>query len=184
MSDLTTARRYATALNDETKQQGLTERVDADVDLIRESLAGSRELVHFFQSPIIPRDKKQAVIDRLFGERVHPLVLRFMHLIVSKERETLMPAIAEAYRDLRDEALNIVEAEARSALELTEAEREKLVNVLGSMTGKKIRLNVRTDPGLIGGLIVRVGDTVYDGSVRHQLSVLRERLEHGSHLNN
>ena len=180
MSDVTVARRYALALHQEADDQGVAGQIEADVDLVRESLSASRELVRFFESPVISREKKQAVARRLFGERVSPLMMRFLLLLIDKGREALVPAAMDAFRVLRDEQLGITEVQARSALELSAEEREQLKEALGRLTGKSVRLRLETDPALLGGLVVRVGDTVYDGSVRHRLGRLREALREGS----
>lgn len=184
MSELTVARRYAQALYEAARQEGQTEQVDADVALIRDSLDGSRELVRFFESPVIPREKKLAVVRALFGERVQPTTLHFLQLLVEKRREALFPDVVAAYRALRDEQLGIVEAGARVARPLTEAEEKSLAQALEALTGRRVRLRVALDEALLGGVVIRVGDTVYDGSIRHQLTTLRERLEHGAFLNN
>lgn len=170
------ARRYAQALADEAARQDVLRGVDEDMAMVRESLDGSPELERFFRSPVIGRDKKKAVTRQLFEERVQPLTHRFLQLLVDKERETELAAMAVAYRALRDEQRGIVEVQVRTATSLTTVERERLSARLGRMTGKDVRLNVREDASLMGGLVVRVGDTVYDGSVRHQLETLRERL--------
>ncbi len=184
MSQITVARRYAQALYETARQDGQAEQVDADVALIRAGLDGSRELVRFFESPIIPREKKLAVVKTLFGPRVQPTTLRFLQLLVEKRREALFPAVVEAYHALRDEQMGIVEADARVAHPLGETEGKALGQALEKMTGRRVRLRVTLDPALIGGAVIRVGDTVYDGSVHHQLATLRVRLEHGSFLNN
>ena len=177
MSDRTVARRYAGALYDEAEQQDIVEKIDEDIALIRESLDGSRQLVNFFDSPIIGREKKERVVRELFAERVEPLMLHFLLLLIKKKRETLLPNIARAYRRLRDEQLGVTEALVRVPGALDEKEREHLKDRLEAMTGGQVRLQVRKDPDLVGGLVVRIGDTVYDGSVQHQLESLRERME-------
>ena len=184
MSEITVARRYAQALYEEAERVGRTEHVDADVALIRDSLDASRDLVLFFESPVISRKKKQAVVTTLFEPRVEPTTLRFLQLLVEKRREDLFPIVVQSYRTLRDEHLGIVEATARVAQPLSADEEKDLAQSLEKMTGRRIRLSVVPEPGLIGGMVIRVGDTVYDGSVRHQLASLRERLEQGSFLNN
>lgn len=170
------ARRYARALFEEARAQGQAEAIDGDIAMLQESFSVSRELVRVFESPVIPREKKKQIIKALFSGRLQPLTVRFLALLVEKERENLLPAIVAAYRALQDEVQGIVEAHARTAFPLDEQGAEPLVKKLERMTGKKIRLRLQQDPSLIGGVVVRVGDTVYDGSVRQQLITLRERL--------
>jgi len=184
MSDIPVARRYAQALGEEAAREKRTEQIDQDMALIQESLDASSELVRFFESPIISREKKDSVVVALFKERVDPLTLKFLRLLVEKRRETLFLLVAQAYRALRDEQLGIISVEARTAQPLDEAEEKKLVQTLETMTKKHVRLHVTLEPDLIGGLIVRIGDTVYDGSVRNQLATLRERLEQGTFMMN
>lgn len=180
MSDITVARRYAQALYTEAQAQGNVEQVDEDIEMIRATMDGSRELVRLFESPVISREKKQRVFEELFAEKVQPLTLRFMNLLAEKEREAVFPAVVTAYGQLRDRELGITEAHARVAFPLDDASQEKLVAALERMTGRRVRLAVREDASILGGIVVRVGDTVYDGSVRHQLADLLEQLEHGS----
>lgn len=176
MSNSTIARRYARALNEEAERNGVLESVDSDVELIRESLEGSRELVLFFESPVISREKKADVVRSLFEERVQPLTLRFLSMLVEKRREELFPEVVHSYRTLRDEQLGIVHATARVAKPMEETEEKKLAVAIEKMTEKRVRLDVEVDTTLLGGLIVQIGDTVYDGSFVNQLQALRERL--------
>ncbi|MEX0748242.1 MAG: F0F1 ATP synthase subunit delta [Rhodothermales bacterium] len=170
------ARRYAGALFEEAREQSRAEAVDRDVEMIDEILKTSRELVGFFNSPIISREKKNAVVEGLFGKRIDALTLQFLKLLIEKQREDIVPEIIDSYRGLRDEQLGVIEATARVAQPLSDSEEKMLSDALGRMTGKSIRLSVRIDPNLLGGAVVRVGDTVYDGSVRNQLELLREQL--------
>ncbi len=174
------ARRYAQALQEEAEQNHQIEPVDADMELIRATMEGSRDLVLLFESPVISREKKERVLRQLFEPRLQPLTLRFLLLLVEKQRENLFPAVVQAYRDLRDRQMGLVEARARTAMPLGPAEAQKLTRALEQMTGQRVRLQVEEDPSILGGLVVRLGDTVYDGSVRHQLENLREQMEHGA----
>ena len=176
---MTVARRYAQALFEQADEQAGVDALDQDIALIRESLDGSPELRGFFESPIISAEKKSTIVDDLFSSRVSDLTLRFIKLLIQKKREELLPDMAASYQDLRDEQLGIIEAIARSADELGEQEKRQLTEALQQMTGKDIRLTVEIDPSLIGGLVVRVGDRVYDRSIEHQLETLRERMEEG-----
>ena len=184
MTNQIVARRYAQALYEEAAREQRVEHVDEDIALIREALETPRELVIFFESPVISRQKKKAVVQALFAERVEPTTVSFLRLLIEKKREALFADVVQAYRALRDEQLGIVEARARVAAPLNEDEQRVLVQALERLTSARIRLEVEQDAGLVGGLVGRIGDTVYDGSVRHQLTSLRERMEYGSYAGN
>ncbi len=183
MSDLAIARRYAQALNEEAEAAGTIEATDSDVETIRLTLAGSRELVRFFESPVISRVKKKAAVNGLFGGSLQPLTLRFVDLLIDKQREEQIVSVLSAYRAIRDEQLGIARVSVRSALSLSDEDRAAVAKTLEERIGKRVRLTVSVDPSLIGGLVVKVGDTVYDGSVSHRLATLRERMLTGALLN-
>lgn len=184
MTESTVARRYARALYEEAERAGSVEQIDDDMATIRATLESSKELEAFFQSPIISREKKEAVVASLFGERLASLTRSFIGLLIEKQREDLFPEVARAYGALRDEQQGVVEATARTAIALSEEEEQHLVQALERKTGQTVRLRVVQDPALLGGVVVRIGDTVYDGSVRHQLETLRERMEQGQLVTN
>ncbi len=184
MSEQTVLRRYANALYQEAERRGCVEAIDEDIDLLRTTLEETREFARFVESPAIPQDKKKDVFRALLDERVHELTLRFMELLVEKDRETLLSSLLDTYRTLRDDMMNIVEVQARTPKPLAESERDKLIQRLEAMTGKTIRLEVNENPDLIGGLVIRIGDRVYDGSVRQKLENLRDSWGQVAHATN
>lgn len=184
MSDATIARRYAQALYQEADAAGKVDRIDEDMQSVQESLDASRELDLFFRSPVVGRDKKEAVIGKLFDGKVDPLIVRLMQLLVEKGREDILSAVVRQYSELRDERLGIVEARVRTAMPMEFDETEDLRKALEAKTGKKVRLRIEVEPELIGGAVVRIGDRVYDGSVQHQLESLRDQLAERAYLSN
>ena len=170
------SRRYAQALTQEAQGAGTLDAVDADVALLTETLEGSRELRRALTSPIVSAAKKGAVLDALFGDRLSDLSVRFLRLLVEKQRDGQIPEILDAYRALRDERTGTVEATVRTARPLSAEERDRLQSALEARSASSVRMRVEIDPALIGGLVVRLGDTVYDRSVRHQLETLRGQL--------
>ncbi|MDZ4699636.1 MAG: ATP synthase F1 subunit delta [Rhodothermales bacterium] len=173
----TIARRYARALYAMAEQEASIDRVDADVAMIQESFGASSELARFFADPILSAEKKRAVIATLFGPRVHAVTARFLALLVEKRREYLFLEVARSYRALRDDQMNVVQADARVALPLEVSEEKQLRDALERLTGRTVRLKTHLDPTILGGVVIRVGDTVYDRSVLNQLSQLRDQLE-------
>lgn len=171
------ARRYALALYQEANGKGVADRVDADIDMLRETLDGSKELDALFRSPVISREKKEAVVKRLFVGKVDSTTLNFMQMLVQKKREEILHSVVSAYSTLRDERLGIVEAFVRTAKPLGDSEKDELKSSLEARSGKSVRMNVEVDLALLGGLVVRLGDQVYDRSVRHQLKTLHAQLE-------
>jgi len=184
MSNVIIARRYAQALKEEADGLGSLERVDEDMALIGESLMSSRELIQFFESPVISREKKANVVTELFRERIEKSTLQFLLLMIDKQREQMFPDVIRAYRSLRDEQRGLVNVTVRVAAELGEVEEAELVATIEKMINKNVRLETEVDDSLLGGLVVRIGDTVYDGSFVNQLQALRDRLETGQYSQN
>lgn len=173
------ARRYAGALYEQAEHSSEVEAVDDDMNLIKESLVGAPELVRFFASPVISREKKSSSVKALFESRIQKLTLNFLLLMVEKGREELFPEVVRAYQSLRDSQMGVVQVTARVAKSFDEEEKEALLATLEARLGKKARLVIQVDPSLLGGIVVKIGDTVYDGSFVNQLKSLRSRLEEG-----
>lgn len=176
MSQRTVTRRYATALYEEADQAGVLEAVDEDVLMLRRSIESNRDLSRFFESPVIPQEKKDTIVQELLEDRIEELTLRFLRLLIRKDRETLTQAILDEYQSLRDDQRGIVDARVTVAHPLSDEDRDGLVEALEEKTEKEVRLHLEEDPDLIGGVVIRIGDRVFDGSVRIQLNALRDRL--------
>ena len=180
MSQRTVTRRYATALYEEADAAGGLAAVDDDVLMLRNNIESNRELSRFFESPVIPQEKKESILQELLEERVETLTLQFLRLLVQKDREILTKAILDQYQSLRDEQRGIVDAEVTVAQPLNDEDRTALVEALEEKTGKDVRLHLEENPDLIGGLVIRIGDRVFDGSVRSQLNALRDQLQNAT----
>ena len=181
---LIVARRYARALNQDAAEKNAVKEVDDDIAMIEESIEGSPELRRFFTDPMISADKKDGVINALFEKRVHSITLSFLRLLVQKRRENIFPEIVGAYNKLRNEQLGVVEAVVRVALPMSDKEETKVKEGIETLTGKKVQLKTVIDESIMGGIIIRVGDMVYDGSVQHQLDSLKDRLKLSTFLAN
>jgi F-type H+-transporting ATPase subunit delta len=152
-----------------------------DIRLIDETIHDSRELVLFLRSKLIKPDRKQAVMQELFENKVSTYTLEFLKLVVEKNREDLLPDIVRSFSEQYNKQAGIIDVEVVSADELQEAQVEALKSALEKQTGKQVQLIFKTQPDLLGGLTVKIEDTVIDGSIKHKLQEL-DALLHEAHV--
>lgn len=172
--------RYARALLDivfDPRSALDPNRVAAQLEALDHLVAESAELKHVLLSPAVPNSRKRGVIAKLAPDLgLDRKVLNFCYVLIDHRRIGQIAEIREAYRDALDERLGFVRAGVTSAQDLSTAQQHSLQTQLGKLTGKQIRMEYSVDPALIGGVVARIGSTVYDGSVRGQLDALRHRL--------
>lgn len=168
---------YANALADVALEQGAAEPVQKQLAGFAEAYAESAELRNLFANPAVTGKEKHAVVEKLSARLGASKILRnFLFLLVDHHRTPMIPELAEAFRAVIRERQGIAEAEVTSAAELNDAQKRSLSQSLEKKTGKKIEANFAVDKGLLGGVVVRIGDTVYDGSVKHRLNEMRAKL--------
>lgn len=173
------AKRYAKALLEAAAEAGVLEQVAADLEALSPHFAG-KEVAGFFANPAVPRARKEAALTAA-AERASasPLSVSLLRLLVARERVGLLPDIARLFRDLADERTGRVRAEVTAAVPLPAASLEALAAQLSAATGRQVHLTPRVDPTVLGGLVARVGSTLYDASLRTQLRRMREVLSKG-----
>lgn len=133
-------------------------------------------LQRFLDSPRIPAANKLAMLTRALGDRVPRLFMKFLAALVQNRRQTLIPRIADEYDTLLDSSNGIVHARVTVARETSDDERNAIAARLSKATGKTVVPHLSVDPAIIGGVVVRIGDTVMDGSVRRKLGLLRRKI--------
>ncbi|MGB2869063.1 MAG: ATP synthase F1 subunit delta [Bacteroidota bacterium] len=180
MSQLRVARRYAEALIETAEAEKNVDSISEDMTYLRRVARESREFALFLRSPVIAREKKQTVLSGLFEKTLHPLSIKFLLLLAEKGREGALLQIIEDFFTFRDERLGIVGVNVRAASDLSKEHLGQLEKKFAGFTKKKVRLDVSIDKTLRGGFVARVGDTMYDGSVKRQLELLRERFATGT----
>ena len=170
------ARRYARALLDVALEKGDT-GLRQDLDDLGRLYVEHAELRTLLLHPTVPPEKKTAVVAALLRGRPSDLLQRLVTLLGERDRIELLPLIAKAYVRQWNARKGIVEAEAVSARELDETEARAISAAAARAAGgKQIELRRRVDPGLMGGLLLRMEGRIYDGSVRARLRALREQL--------
>lgn len=168
---------YANALADVALAQGAADAALKQLGDFATALDVSSELRNFLTSPGVPREAKHGVIEKIAARIGAGKIIRnFLFVIADHQRTHILPEILAAFQDVVRHRQGIAEAEISSAVELSAAQKEKFAQTLERLTGKKIQAKYSLDPALMGGAVVRVGDTIYDGSVRNSLNKMRARL--------
>jgi F-type H+-transporting ATPase subunit delta len=171
------ARRYAAAMADVAVEQKNAARVRRDFGAFVETFYANADLRNFLESPAIGTEMKHKVVGEVSAKMgLGGGVRNFAYLIVSHGRTELLREIEKVLREELNTRMGIADAEVVSARRLTDAERQELMATLERRVGKKIEASFREDQELLGGAVVRVGSTIYDGSVREKLNRMREQL--------
>lgn len=161
---------YAKALLATTEKSGSTADVLSDLEsLVRDVLDQQPKFAAALASPRLSTEEKLGLIDKVFGGRLSPELLRFVKVVARHERLAALPAISRTYRRLVNDALGRAAVTVITAEPLAADLRSQVTATLEARLGKPIDLTTQTDPSLLGGMVVRVGDTVYDASVAGRL---------------
>lgn len=174
MSNLV-ARRYARALYMIGVEEGRLDALTREVRSLGDTVRMSSELATFLSNPVVPQAARRAVVGEILGRlSVSPVVRNFALMLADRRRGHLLPDVADALAVLSDERAGKVQAQVISATALTDAQVQKLRSALERLTGRSISLSQRVDPSLLGGMVTRIGDKVYDGSLRTRLEEIRQ----------
>ncbi len=168
---------YANALADIALEQGAAEPAAKQLSGFGAAYAESPELRTFLASPAVTIEVKHAVIEKIIARMGASKILRnFLFVIADHRRTPLIPEIIATFQQVIRQRQGVAEAEISSAVELSAAQKKELAATLARLTGKKIETKYSLDPALLGGAVVRIGDTIYDGSLRSRLNEMRARL--------
>lgn len=171
------ARRYASALADVILERGEAKEVQHELQQWEELLQSSASLQEVFRNPTIALDQKRAVLNKLLDRaKPRPITTNFLKVLLQNQRLTELPEINRKLAEILDERAGMVAASVTTAHPVPANIQQSLAERLTAVTQKKVRLNFEQDPDLIGGLVTRIGSTVYDGSVRNQLQLIRQRM--------
>jgi F-type H+-transporting ATPase subunit delta len=173
------ARNYAETLLELARRHGGDPTIDeysTALEDVTRIMREDRRVSGFLSSPRIDAKTRKRVLRQAFEGRVPELFQRFLLVLVEKRRQMLLPLIADEYRALVDEARGRVRAHVTIAREPGDALREEIVESLERRVGKSVVATFRVDPSILGGVVIRVGDQILDGSVRQRMTSLRRRL--------
>ena len=180
MRTSTVGRNYAETLLALAQKAGDTAGWATMIGDVADAMQRDEKLRRFLESPRIAAEQKNEVLAKAFQDRMPRMLVRYLQALVNNRRQMLIPQIAAEYRDLLDEVEGRVHAQVTMAKEPTEGDRSALARELSRTLGKQVVPHVTVDPTILGGVVVKVGDTVMDGSVRRRLAILRNRLAYGA----
>ena len=176
MSNTMVAKRYASALFQIANEHQILGQVEEDLRVVKEVLEYNSDLKAVLKSSKLTIDKKKEIVKNAFAS-VNMYVLNTVLLLIDRHREDQIVEVTDQFLELANEAMGIAEAEVYSARELTDAEREALSATFAAKIGKKsLRIENIVDSNLLGGIRLRIGNRIYDGSLRGKLDRLERKL--------
>ena len=177
MREPTIARNYAEALLELARKDGAGLRAWTDmIEGIGNAVEADRRLRVFLESPRVSIKQKNDILQKAYGAQMPRNFVRFLQALVRNRRQMLIPEIARSFQDLVDEVEGRVHASVTVAREADDRDRQLIAGELSRAFGKNVVPHYFVNPAILGGVVVRIGDTVLDGSVRRRLQTLRSRM--------
>lgn len=170
------SKRYASALFEIAFEEQTYEKVKDELNFILDCLKGEPQLYQLLKSPLISIQEKKDILYTIFKDRVSQEVFNFLRIIIDKRREGYIEPIIEEYKALSDRVKNKVNAVAITAVPMDKQDLLKLQVNLSMSSGKNVQLQNQVDPTIIGGVLVKIGDKVIDGTVKSRLVNMQEQL--------
>jgi len=173
----TIAKRYARAFFDIAAEENRYEEYYGELLKFSSIVEESGDLKEFLANPIFDNDDKKAVVKTILDKiSLSGIAANFLNLLADKQRIDALPDVVRCYRELMDEALKKVRVQVKTAFPLSSELSGGLAKSLETLTGKQVEMTIEEDPSLLGGVVVKVGDTLFDGSIKSQLNNIRNLL--------
>jgi F-type H+-transporting ATPase subunit delta len=170
------ARGYAQALFSVAEVEGVLDTVEDELFRFARALEQQGDLREALTDPVLPVERKRAVLQDILGERANPHTVSLLGFLLEQGRARELGTIVDELLALAAERRQAAVAEVRTAVRLDVSRRQRLAEALERATGKRIELKAVVDPSVVGGVVARVGDQVIDGSIRRRLELARERI--------
>lgn len=171
------AKRYARAFFDIAGEDKLFEKYYEELSGFARIVQGDKNLKEFLANPVFNQAEKKAVVEAILQKvKMSDMTANFLKLLVDKKRIGMLAEISNYYRELMDEVLKRVRVSVKTAFPLQAEATAEIKKGLEQMTGKQTEVTIEEDLSLLGGIVIRVGDTLYDGSMKTQLNNIRNLL--------
>lgn len=182
MPSLRLANRYAKAVLDLAQEKGEVDAVTADVRRLHQTIEAEPELQRLLRSPIIHPSRKMPILRAVFGDRVHPILMNFVEILVRKHREEHLHEMLEVYIGRFQELRSIKSVKITTAIAIDDKLQNEIAESLRDSPESTIELETAVDPELIGGYVIRYGDKQYDASVARNLRLMRKEFEQNTYV--
>ncbi|HQK89734.1 MAG TPA: ATP synthase F1 subunit delta [Smithellaceae bacterium] len=171
------SKRYARAFFDIAGEEQKLEQYYNELHQFSSVIAQNKDLGGFLANPIFEQEIKKKVLEKIIGKlSLSPMTINFLKLLIDKKRIDILPDIETCYRQLMDETLKTVRVTVKTAFPLSGEMQSYITSSLKKMTGRTVDVTVENDKNLLGGIVIGVGDTLYDGSIKNQLNNMRNLL--------
>jgi F-type H+-transporting ATPase subunit delta len=170
------AKRYTPALLDVAREAGELDAVQADVQALTSLLEASPEFLGFIRDPLLPAEKRSAVLEALFAKSGAPVMVTFLKLLARQDRLADLPEILAEVSASLDAEKNVLEVSLKTAAKFTKAQISTLTEKLEARWGKTVRLTEEVDESLIGGFLIRTGDLIEDHSLLAKLNRFKQNI--------
>jgi F-type H+-transporting ATPase subunit delta len=167
---------YAQALLSVAEAEGALDRVEDELFAFSKAVEQNRELGQALTDPALPSENKKAVVAELLGDRAHPVTENLVGFVIESGRARELGGIVERLATVAAERRQEALAEVRSAVPLSDDQRERLREALSRATGRPVEVKVVVDPSVVGGIAARIGDEIFDGTVARRLADARQHL--------
>lgn len=170
------SRRYAQAFFALAQETNNVDKLESELQIVVNAINDNDELKKVMEHQLVSPDEKKAIINAVFAQDVSETTMNFLDVVIDKYRASYIPGVYEEFVAYANATRNMIDALVKSAVELTDSDLETIKGKLAAATGKTVRLQSELDPSLIGGVVVRIGDRVVDGSLAGRLAKLKDNL--------
>jgi len=176
MASSKVSNRYAQSFLDTSIEKNILAKVSEDFEFVYQTIVKNDELQRAFKSPVIKSETKQSILKEIFEKIISKDSMDFLNFVITKNREEFFKEILESFESLKNEYIGVVKVDVITAFDFAEDQKKQLQQRFESYLKKKARLTFKVDKKIIGGFVAKVGDTIYNASVFHQLGLLKKHF--------
>ena len=177
MLNKSVARRYAEAFFSIAREEQQIDKFQLELQAIVDAINEVEGLAEYFNHLLIPAKEKKEIAVKIFSGKISSITMNFLMMVLDKRRQSYLESILEEYKDMANEVKNIIKGDLVSAQEVPAAEIKSLAEKLSASTGKTVQLKQTVDPSLLGGIKIRIGDQIMDGTIAKKLEMLKMQLK-------